>query len=70
MVSEINILTKKMLNNMLYFYNYLYKFWENACFFDKFAMKNNLQIKMQSTFYLMACKNIDFDHERHVIMYR
>ena len=33
-------------------------------------MKNNLQIKMQFTYSLMASKNIDFDHVCHVIMYR
>ena len=34
------------LDNMLYFQNKLYKFYENAWFFDKYAMKNNLQNKM------------------------
>ena len=31
-------------------------------------MKNNLQIKMQITYFLTACNNIDFDHVCHVIM--
>ena len=31
---------------MLYFQNKLYKFWENAQFSDKYALKNNLQNKM------------------------
>ena len=29
--------------------------------FDNYAMKNNLQINMQMTLFLMASKNIDFD---------
>ena len=33
-------------------------------------MKNNLQNKMQITFFLMASNNIDFDHVCHVDMYR
>ena len=39
-------------------------------FFHKYAMKNNLQNKMQTTFFLMASNNTDFDHECHVSMYR
>ena len=31
---------------MLYFQNKLLKFWENAWFTDKYAMKNNIQNKM------------------------
>ena len=37
--------------------------------FDEFAMKNNLQNKMQIIYFLMACKNSDFDHVRPVIVY-
>ena len=33
-------------------------------------MKNNLQIKMQITYLLIASENIDFDHVCHVIMYK
>ena len=47
---------------MLFFHNQLYKIWETAWFFDKYAMKNNLQDKMQIIFFLMASHNIDFDH--------
>ena len=32
-------------------------------------MKTNLQNKMQITFFLMASKNIDFDHVCHVVVY-
>ena len=37
--------------------------------FDKYEMKNNIQNKMQITYFLMATKNIDFDHVYHVIVY-
>ena len=37
---------KISLDNMLYFQNKLYKFGENAWFFDKYAMKNKLQNKV------------------------
>ena len=37
---------------------------------DKYAMKNNLQNKMQIIFFLVATKNIDFNHVCHVIVYR
>ena len=66
MVSEINI----SLDNMLYSYNLLYKFREHAWYFDKYAMKNKLQNKMQITCFPMASKNIDVDHVCHVIVYR
>ena len=33
-------------------------------------MKNNLQNKMQITFFLVARNNIDFDHVCYVNMYR
>ena len=33
-------------------------------------MKNNVQHKMQIAFFLMASKNIDFDHVGRVIGYR
>ena len=36
-------------------------------FFDKYAMKNNLQNTMQITLFLMASKNINFDHMCPVI---
>ena len=36
-------------------------------FFDKKAMKNNLQFKIQITYFLKASKSIDFDHVGHVI---
>ena len=39
-------------------------------FLDKYAMKNNVQNKMQITLFPMASKNIDFDHVCHVNMYR
>ena len=39
-------------------------------FFDKYAMKNNLQNKMQIIYFLVATKNIEFDHMCHVIVYR
>ena len=39
-------------------------------FFDKNAMQNILQNKMQITFFVMASNNIDFDHVFHVNMYR
>ena len=42
--------------------------WDTACCFDKYAVKNNLQNKMQITFYLMASYVIDFDHVCHVNM--
>ena len=45
-----NCLNKISLDNMLYFHNKLYKFWENAWFFDKYAMKNNLQNKSKLPF--------------------
>ena len=45
-------------------------FWEIAWFFDKYAMKNNLQTKMQITLFVMASNNIDFDHLCRVNMYR
>ena len=34
------------------------------------AMKNNLQNKMQITFFLMASKNVDFDHVCRVVVHR
>ena len=37
---------KISLDSTLYFQNKLYKFSETAWFFDKYAMKNNLQSKM------------------------
>ena len=58
---------KISLNNLLYFHNYLHKFWENAWVFDKYAMKRILQIKMQIIGFLMASNNIDFNHMCHVI---
>ena len=54
MVSEINSLMK----------------FENVFFFDKYAITNNLRNKMQITHFLMASKNINFDHVFHVIVYR
>ena len=33
-------------------------------------MKNNLQNKMQIIYFLMASKNIDFDHVCHVIVHK
>ena len=61
-------LNKISLYNMQYFLN-------NCTSFEKMHgfsinMKNNLQTKMQITLFLMARKNIDFDHVCHVIMYR
>ena len=47
---------------MLDFHDLQHMFWENAWFFDKYAMKNYLQNKKQITFVLVAGKNIDFDH--------
>ena len=41
------------------------RFEKNAWFFDKYAMKINLQNKMQITFFLMSSKNIDFDYVCH-----
>ena len=38
--------------------------------FDKCAMKNNVQHKMQIAFFLMASKNVEFDHMCRVIVYR
>ena len=38
--------------------------------FDKNAMKNNVLFKVYITYFLMASKNIDFDHVCHVIVYR
>ena len=55
---------------MLFFHNQLYKIRETTWFFDKYVMKNNLPNKMQITIFLVASKNIDFDHVCHVIMYR
>ena len=37
--------------------------------FDKYAMQNNLQNKMQITHFLMASKNIDFDYLCRGIVY-
>ena len=68
-VAEINNINKISLDNMAFFHNYLYKFWENAWFFDRYAMKKNLQNKIQITFFLMASQNIDFDLVCHVIGY-
>ena len=45
----------------------LYKFWANACLFDKYVMKQN---KMQITHFLVASNSIDFDHLCLGIMYR
>ena len=55
---------------MLYFHNELYKFWENAWFFDKYAMKNKIifRIRFKLPFLPMASKNIDFDHLCPVIV--
>ena len=61
---------KISLGNMLYFQNKLQKFLENAWFSDKYAMKNNLQNKMQIIFFLVATNNIEFNHVCHVIVYR
>ena len=55
---------------MLYFHNQLYTFLETVWFFDIYAMKNNLQNKIQITFFLMASNNIGYDHVCHVNMYR
>ena len=55
---------------MLYLHNLLYKFWEDAWFFDKYEMKNNLQNKTQITHFLIANKTIDFNHLCQVILYR
>ena len=54
---------------MLYFRYLLYKFWETAWFFDKYAVKNNLQNKMQITLFLVTSNDIDFDHVCHMNMY-
>ena len=43
---------------------------KDVWFFDKYAMKNTVQNKMQITLFLMANKNIDFDHVCHVIVYK
>ena len=70
MVSEINSLTNKTIcstfivnctsfENMHVFYHYY-----------KYAMKNNVQDKMHISYFLMASKNIEFDHVCHVIVYR
>ena len=62
---------KISLYNMLYFHNKLYKFLKKCIvFFDNYAMKNNLQNKMQITFSPWPVKNIDSDHVCLVIMYR
>ena len=37
---------------------------------DRYAIKNDLQNKMQITYSLMASKNIDFDHVCHMTLYR
>ena len=37
---------KILLDKMLYFQNKSYKFWENVCFFSRYAMKNYIQNKM------------------------
>ena len=70
MVSEINILTKFHKTICNTFIINCKSFQENAVFFDKYAMKNNLQNKMQIIYFLVATKNIDFDHVCHVIVYR
>ena len=54
---------------MLYFQTVLYKFCKNACFFNKYAMKYDLQNNMQLIYFLMTSKNIDFDRVCHVILY-
>ena len=39
--------------------------------FDKYAMENNLQNKMLIIYFLVATKNIEFNHVCHVrIVYR
>ena len=43
---------------------------KNAWFSDKNAMKNNLQNKMQIIYFLVATKNIEFNHVCHVIVDR
>ena len=55
---------------MLFFHNQLYQILKTPWFFDKYAMENNLQNKMQINFFLMASDNFDFDHVCHVNMYR
>ena len=70
MVSEINILTKFRLTICHIFMIDCTRFEKMHCFFDKYAIKNNLQNKMQITHFLMASKNIDFDHVCHVSVYR
>ena len=37
---------------------------------DRYAMKNDLQNKMQISWFLMASKNIDFDRVCHMTLYR
>ena len=70
MVSEINTLTKFGLTICYTFIINCIRFEKLHGFFDKYAMKNNLQNKMQITFFLTASDNIDFDNACHVNMYR
>ena len=70
MVSEINILTKFRKTIWNTFIINRKSFEKVQFFFDKYAMKNNLQTKMQIIYFPVATKNIDFDHVRHVIVYR
>ena len=36
-------------------------------FCDEYAMKNNLQNKMQITYFFVVSENIDLEYVRHVI---
>ena len=54
MVSEINILTKFRYTICYTFIINCTDFEKNAWFFDKYAMENNLQNKMQITRFLIA----------------
>ena len=70
MVSEVNTLKKKCKTIRFTFIIITIEAVRKCIFFFyKYAMKNNLLIKMQITYLLMASKNIDFDHVCHVIMY-
>ena len=49
---------------MFFIFFYFFLFFFFVVFFDKYAVKNNLQNKIQITFSLMTCNNIDFDREQ------
>ena len=69
MVSEINILIQFPWTIYYIFIINCIRFEKMHAFCDTYAMKNNLRIKMQITYFFVASKNIDFNHVRHMAWY-